>query len=57
MGDLDGKTALVTGAASGLGYATVAAFARRDQYRRRLDWHVCRLGDAQHHGCHLRQRN
>ena len=29
MGDLSGKTALVTGAASGIGYATVQAFARR----------------------------
>jgi 3-oxoacyl-[acyl-carrier protein] reductase len=29
MRDLSGKTALVTGAASGIGYATVAAFARR----------------------------
>src|SRR5689334_10072609 len=29
MSDLSGKTALVTGAASGIGYATVEAFARR----------------------------
>ena len=29
MGDLSQKTALVTGAASGIGYATVEAFARR----------------------------
>src|SRR5712691_2156741 len=29
MGDLGGKTALVTGAASGIGFATVEMFARR----------------------------
>ena len=29
MSDLSHKTALVTGAASGIGYATVEAFARR----------------------------
>src|SRR6202158_4294672 len=29
MSDLNGKTALVPGAASGIGYATVEAFARR----------------------------